>query len=99
VQLTCIAAHVGTATGLGGEDGDGVGLGVGLGLGVGVGVGLAEVWGEADGLTRATRGPFAVQPVTASSAPASTNPLLTGLETRLAVPALRGIFFSRKRPE
>jgi hypothetical protein len=101
VQLTCIAAHVGTATGLGGEDGDGVGLGVGLavGVGLGVGLGLADAWSEGEGLPRATSGPFAVQPVTASSTPASTSPLLTGLETLLAGPALRGISFSRKRPE
>jgi len=99
VQLTCMAAHVGTAIGLGGADGDGVGLGVGLRLGVGVGVGLADAWAEGEGLTRATSGPFAVQPVTASSTPASTNPLLTGLETLLAGPSLRGISFCCKRPE
>lgn len=97
MQLTCMAAHVGTTTGLGGADGDGVGLGVGLG--VGVGVGLADAWGEVEGLTRATSGPFAVHPVTASSTPASTNPLLTGLETLLVGLSLRGISFCRKRPE
>jgi hypothetical protein len=82
VQLTCIAAHEGTATGLGGPGGDGVGLGDGVGvgigveLGVGLGVGLADAMAE--GLTCATAGPFAVQPATARSAPASTSPLLTG---------------------
>ena len=99
MQLTCMAAHVGTATGLGGAEGDGVGLGAGLGVGVGLVVGLADVWGEAEGLTRATSGPLAVQPVTASSAPASTSPLLTGLETLLAGLSLRGFSFCCKRPE
>jgi hypothetical protein len=77
VQLTCIAAQEGTGTGLGGEGGDGVGLGDGMGdgLGVGLGVGLADASGE--GLICATAGPFAVQPATASSTTASTNPLLT----------------------
>ena len=99
MQLTCMAAHVGTAIGLGGEDGDGVGLGVGLGVALGVGVGPADARGEGEGLTRATSGPFAVQPLMASSVPASTNPLLTGLETLLAGLSLRGISFSCKRPE
>ena len=101
MQLTCMAAHVGTAMGLGSVDGDGVGLGVGAGLGVALGVGVvaADAWAEGEGLTRATSGPFAVQPVTASSAPASTNPLLTGLETLLAGLSLRGFSFCCKRPE
>jgi hypothetical protein len=78
VQLTCIAAHEGTATGLGGPGGDGVGLGDGVGVGIGVGLGVGLAGAMADGLTCATAGPFAVQPATASSAPASTSPLLTG---------------------
>ncbi len=69
-----MAAQAGTATGLGKGDGEGLGDGLGEGLGEGVGVGLAEC----DGLERATAGPFAAHPVRASSAPASTNPLLTG---------------------
>jgi hypothetical protein len=101
VQLTCIAAHVGTATGLGGPGGDGGGVGLGDGVGVGLeaglGVGLADAMGE--GLTCATAGPFAVQPATASSAPASTSPLLTGIETPLEGPALRGSRFLARRPE
>jgi len=72
-----MAAQAGTATGLGTGVGDGLGVGVGLGLGSGVGVGLGE--GEFDGLERATTGPFAVQPASASSTPASANPLLTGV--------------------
>jgi hypothetical protein len=44
VQLACMAAHAGTATGLGGAEGEGDGLGEGLGdgLGVGVDIGLAD---------------------------------------------------------
>lgn len=76
-QLARMAAQAGTATGLGTGVGDGLGVGVGLGLGSGVGVGLGE--GEFDGLERATTGPFAVQPASASSTPASANPLLTGV--------------------
>jgi hypothetical protein len=78
VQLACMAAHAGTATGLGAGDGDGEGLGEGLGdgLGVAVGVGLGDVLDE--GLEWATAGPFAVQPATARRAHASTTPILTG---------------------
>jgi hypothetical protein len=101
VQLTCIAAHGGTATGLGGPGGDGDGVGVGLGDGVGVGLdaGLELADAMADGLTCATAGPFAVQPATASNAPASTSPLLTGIETPVGGPALRGSPFLARRPE
>jgi hypothetical protein len=70
-----MAAQAGTATGLGNADGEGVGDGVGVGLGEGVGVGD----GECEGVARATAGPFAAQPVMTSSAPARTNPLLTGI--------------------
>jgi hypothetical protein len=42
VQLACIAAQAGTATGLGGAGGEGVGDGLGNALGVGVGDGPAD---------------------------------------------------------
>jgi hypothetical protein len=73
-----MAAHAGTATGLGAGVGDGEGLGDGLGdgLGEGIGVGLGDVLG--DGLEWATAGPLAVQAETASMAQASTTPILTG---------------------
>jgi hypothetical protein len=73
-----MAAHAGTATGLGSGagDGEGVGDGVGDGLGGGLGVGLEDELGE--GLEWATAGPFAVQADTASRAQASTTPILTG---------------------
>jgi hypothetical protein len=73
VQLACIAAQAGTATGLASGAGDGLGEGVGVGLGVGEGLGLEL----GEGLECATTGPFAVQPATASRAHASTNPILT----------------------
>ncbi|MHB8613730.1 MAG: hypothetical protein ACYDAL_15110 [Candidatus Dormibacteraceae bacterium] len=73
VQLACMAAQAGTATGLarGGGDGLGVGVGVGDGLGLELGEGLGE------GLECATTGPLAVQPAMASSAQTSINPFLT----------------------
>jgi hypothetical protein len=73
-----MAAHAGTATGLGSGIGDGEGLGDGLGAGLGdaIGVGLGDALGE--GLEWATAGPFAVQAATASRAHASTTPILTG---------------------
>jgi hypothetical protein len=78
VQFACIAAHAGTATGLGGAAGDGEGLGdgVGDGLGDGLGVGVGDELEE--GLPWATAGPFAVQAETPSRAQASTTPILTG---------------------
>jgi hypothetical protein len=72
-----MAAHAGTATGLGDGLGEGLGDGLGDGLGSSVGVGLGE--GEFEGLERATTGPFAVQAAMASRTPASANPLLTGV--------------------
>ena len=74
-HVACIAAQAGTATGLGSGEGEGLGDGLGDGLGEGVGVGD----GECEGVERATAGPFAAQPVMTSSAPARTNPLLTGI--------------------
>lgn len=80
MQLACMAAHAGIATGLGAGEGDGEGLGEGLGdgLGVAIGVGLGD--GAGEGLEWATAGPFAVQPATASRAQASTTPILTNIE-------------------
>jgi hypothetical protein len=72
-QLAWIAAQAGTTIGLGSGIGEGDGLGVGLGEGLGEG--LAECSGEA--LERATTGPFAAQPATASKSPASAHPILT----------------------
>lgn len=77
VQVAFRAAHVGTATGLGGAGGVGLGDGLGVGMGDGVGLGLGE--GKLEGLERAITGPFAVQPARASSTPASASPLLTGM--------------------
>jgi hypothetical protein len=73
-----MAAHAGTATGLGrgAGDGDGLGEAIGDGLGDGLGVGLGDELG--DGLEWATAGPFAVQAETISRAQASTTPILTG---------------------
>jgi len=73
-----MAAHAGTATGLGAGEGDGEGLGTGLGVGdgLGLGVGLGDCLGE--GLEWVTAGPFAVQPATVSKTHASTTPSLTG---------------------
>ncbi|HKB32557.1 MAG TPA: hypothetical protein VKF16_01695 [Candidatus Dormibacteraeota bacterium] len=73
-----MAAHAGTATGLGAGDGEGDGLGAGLGVGDGLalGVGLADCLDE--GLEWATAGPVAVQPATVSRTHASTTPSLTG---------------------
>jgi hypothetical protein len=80
VQFACMAAHAGTATGLGGAGGDGDGEGLGEGLGDGLGDGLGEGLGDGlgEGLEWATAGPFAVQPATASRAHASNTPILTG---------------------
>jgi hypothetical protein len=75
VQLACMAAHAGTATGLAGAGGDGLGLSAGDGDGLGLGLGLGE--GRDEGLEWATAGPFAEHPATASTAHASTNPILT----------------------
>ncbi|GAC1641997.1 MAG: hypothetical protein PVS2B1_13470 [Candidatus Dormibacteraceae bacterium] len=76
-QVAFRAAHVGTATGLGGAGGVGLGDGLGSGMGDSVGLWLGE--GELEGLERATTGPFAVQPAMASITPASASPLLTGM--------------------
>jgi hypothetical protein len=78
VQLACMAAHAGTATGLGAGDGDGEGVGEGLGEGLGVGLGVGLDGGVGVGLEWATAGPFAVQAAAASRAHASTTPILTG---------------------
>jgi hypothetical protein len=91
------AAQAGTATGLGKGVGDGLGDGIGDGLGSGVGIGVGLKEGECEGLERATTGPFAVQPVKASSTPASANPLLTGDATSLGGRTLRD-FFRCKAP-
>jgi hypothetical protein len=77
VQLACMAAHAGTAIGLARGDGDGLGVGLGVGVGDGDGLGLELGEDLGEGLERATTGPFAVQPATASRAHASTNPILT----------------------
>jgi hypothetical protein len=74
-HVACIAAQAGTATGLG--VGEAVGEGDGDGLGVGLGEGLGPADGEGDGLACGARGPFAVQPATASRTPKAANPLLT----------------------
>ena len=72
-HLAFIAAQAGSVTGLGRGLGEGLGDGLGEGLGDGDGLGL----GTGEGLEWATAGPLAEQPVTASSSPMSTNPLLT----------------------
>ncbi len=74
-QFACMAAQSGTDAALGSGDGDGDGEGVGVGEGLGAG--LAEVLGDGDWLGWATAGPFAEQALTASTAPMSTNPVLT----------------------
>src|SRR5258708_40363740 len=77
-QLACMAAHAGTATGLGSGDGEGDGLGAGLGVGDGraLGVGLADFLDE--GLEWATAGPGAVQPATGTRKQPRNAPRLTG---------------------
>jgi hypothetical protein len=74
-QVACIAAHVGTATGLGGGLGDSDGLGDGEGLGEGVGVGVASSEGVGVGLAAVGDEP---QPAIASSPTRANTPSLTG---------------------
>jgi hypothetical protein len=71
--------------------GEGDGLGVGTSLGLGLGLGL----GECEGLGRATRGPFAVQPAMATKAHMSTTPFLTADETNMGAAELRVIFWDK----
>lgn len=101
MQLACMAAHGGTATGLGAGDGEGFGegLGEGLGVGLGVGRGLGLDKGVGEALEWATAGPFAVQAAEASSAHASTTPILTGEPTSSRVPTLRASSSWARRPE
>src|SRR5258708_21391615 len=61
-QLACMAAHAGTATGLGAGDGEGDGLGAGLGVGDGLALGLGPADCPDEGLGWATAGPGALQP-------------------------------------
>ena len=101
MQPACMAAHAGTATGLGAEDGEGEGEGVGEGLGEGLGVGLGVGLdgGAGEGLEWATAGPFAVQAAAASRTHASTTPILTEEPTSAGGPTLRASRFRARRPE
>ena len=75
-QLDRRAAHEGTVTGLGWAVGDGDGLGDGLSIGLGLGLGLGLGVGECEAF--GARGPFGVQPASASSKRRTTTPFLTG---------------------
>jgi hypothetical protein len=78
-QVAVIAAHAGTAAGLGAEIGLGEASDEGVGNRVGVGVGLGAVLtiGDRDGLGRAAEVPEP-QPASARSAPRANTPSLTG---------------------
>jgi len=93
-QLACMAAHEGTATGLGSA------LGEGEGLGVGVSSGLGLVLAAGDGLVRlaaaleaGASGPLAVQPAMqpamASADRRRTTPFLTAASTNGGVDGLQ----------
>jgi hypothetical protein len=77
VQAARMAAQAGTVASLGCGLADGLGDGVGDGVGVGLGEALDDGLVAAEGLEWATTGPFGVQAAAATSAPMSTNPLLT----------------------
>jgi len=66
-------------TGLGCSVGLGMGMGEGLSAGVGVGLGDGDARFEALGLWFGARGPFGVQPATATRERRTTTPFLTGL--------------------
>jgi len=56
-----------------------MGMGEGLSAGVGVGLGDGDARFEALGLWFGARGPFGVQPATATRERRTTTPFLTGL--------------------
>lgn len=76
MQLACMAAQAGTATGLA----DGLGLGEGVGVGVGISDGLGEALSiaEGDGLLWVAALEFA-QPATTSAAATAASRSPTGM--------------------
>jgi hypothetical protein len=76
-HVALIAAHAGTAAGLGAEIGLGEASDDGVAGGVGVGLGAELTIGDRDGLGRAAEVPEP-QPASASSAPRANTPSLTG---------------------